>query len=97
MDERQLYMSTVKLGPKGQIVIPKEVREMLGVQAGDALLIMADSQRGIALQKQSVMNDIADAVFAGKGAALYPDESAENMQAFARSIEAVRNGGEVRE
>lgn len=44
------FMATVKLGPKGQIVIPKEVREMFGVQAGDSLLLMADKGQGIAIQ-----------------------------------------------
>lgn len=44
------YMATVKMGPKGQIVIPKEVREMFGFQAGDSILLMADKGQGVALQ-----------------------------------------------
>lgn len=44
------FMATVKLGPKGQIVIPKEVREMFGVKAGDSLLLLADRGQGIAIQ-----------------------------------------------
>ena len=32
------YLASVKLGPKGQIVVPKEVREMFGVRPGDTLL-----------------------------------------------------------
>ena len=43
------YMTTVKVGPKGQIVIPAEVREMFGIEPGDQLLLMADKKRGIAL------------------------------------------------
>ena len=43
------YLASVKLGPKGQIVVPKEVREMCGVRPGDTLLL-ADVNRGIALQ-----------------------------------------------
>ena len=43
------YMTTVKVGPKGQIVIPAEVREMFGIAPGDQLLLMADKKRGIAL------------------------------------------------
>ncbi len=44
------YMATVKIGPKGQIVIPKEVREMFSLGAGDSLVLMADKGQGIALQ-----------------------------------------------
>ena len=41
------YLASVKLGPKGQIVVPKEVREMFGVRPGDTLLLLADVNRGI--------------------------------------------------
>ncbi|MDE6273858.1 MAG: AbrB/MazE/SpoVT family DNA-binding domain-containing protein [Clostridiales bacterium] len=44
------YMATVKIGPKGQIVIPKEVREMFGFQAGDSVLLLADKNQGVAIQ-----------------------------------------------
>ena len=91
----QLYMSTVKIGPKGQIVIPKEVRDMLGVGPGDSLLIMADRRRGVALQKQSIMNGIAQAIFSGKGATLYPEETEEHLHSFAQSIVAVADREEV--
>ena len=40
---------TVRIGDKGQIVIPKNMREMFGIQPGDSLLLMADAERGIAI------------------------------------------------
>ncbi len=40
---------TVKIGDKGQIVIPKNMREMFGIKAGDTLLLLADCERGIAI------------------------------------------------
>lgn len=43
-------MTTVKIGPKGQIVIPKEVRKMFGFQPGDSVLLLADKGQGIAIQ-----------------------------------------------
>lgn len=47
------FMAPVKVGPKGQIVIPAEVREMLGIRAGDTLLLLADRIEGIALPEPS--------------------------------------------
>lgn len=43
------FISIVKVGDKGQIVIPKGARELFGIQPGDQLLLMADKERGIAL------------------------------------------------
>ena len=80
------FMATVKLGPKGQLVIPKEVREMFGLEPGDSLLLMADPRRGIALQRASVMNKIADAIFAGHGQEVYPQGPQEHLEEFARGI-----------
>ena len=44
------YLGSIKIGPKGQIVIPKEVREMFSLSQGDTLVLMADKTSGIALQ-----------------------------------------------
>ncbi len=44
------YMSSVKIGPKGQIVIPKEARDMFGFEPGDTIVLLADKKKGIALQ-----------------------------------------------
>lgn len=43
------YMATVKIGEKGQVVIPKEVRDMFSIKAGDTLLLLADVEKGIAI------------------------------------------------
>lgn len=44
-----MYMTTVKVGPKGQIVIPKEARAALAIQPGDNLLLLSDQNRGVTL------------------------------------------------
>ncbi len=56
------YLATVKIGPKGQIVIHKEVRDMFALNAGDALLLMADKNQGIALQPFSYAESFWNAV-----------------------------------
>jgi len=60
------FMATVKVGDKGQIVIPKDAREMFHIQPGDTLLLMADQKRGIALVENSGIMDFAKAVFSAQ-------------------------------
>lgn len=45
------FIVSVKVGPKGQITIPKEARAMFGIKEGDTLMVMGDKTRGIALLK----------------------------------------------
>ena len=54
---------TVKVGEKGQIVIPKEARELFGFKAGDTLLVLGDEQSGIVVTRPDVMNDVALGIF----------------------------------
>lgn len=60
------FLATVKIGPKGQIVIPKEARDLFGLQAGDSLVLMADVKQGIALQPYSYIETFFNAVNAVK-------------------------------
>jgi len=46
---RDKFLSTVRVGDKGQIVIPKEVREMFEIEPGDNLMLLADKEKGIAI------------------------------------------------
>lgn len=87
------YLSMVKLGPKGQIVIPKEVRDMFGVGPGDCLVLMAHPKRGIALQRQNLMLKIAEKILDGQGQDMYPGEDEENLEQFATIVlEEAQNG-----
>ena len=56
------FLATVKIGPKGQIVIPKEVRDMFSLNPGDSLVLMADKGQGIALQPFSYVESCWNAV-----------------------------------
>ncbi len=84
--EVQPFMGSVKVGPKGQIVIPKEIRDMFGIEPGQSLVIMAHPKRGIAIERQNVLLGIAEAIFAGKGKEVYPYEDQSNLGEFAKVI-----------
>lgn len=43
------YLWTAKVGEKGQIVIPKEARTIFNINPGDTVLLLGDSEQGIAL------------------------------------------------
>lgn len=65
MNKNDHFISTVKIGPKGQIVIPKEVRDMFSLSSGDQLVLLADKSRGIALQRIECLNDIVHTIAEG--------------------------------
>ena len=62
-DKNKTIFGVVKIGDKGQIVIPKEAREVFGLQSGDSLLVLGDTTKGIALVKTKIFDDIVEDVF----------------------------------
>lgn len=65
--EKDKYIfGVVKVGEKGQIVIPKEAREVFGIEAGDSLLVLGDTTKGIAIVKTQVFDEAVNGVFAEK-------------------------------
>ena len=53
----------VKIGEKGQFVIPKEAREMFDLQPGDEILVLGDKERGIAILPKEKQQDTIKQVF----------------------------------
>lgn len=84
------YMGSVKVGPKGQIVIPKEVRDMFEIEPGDMLVLLADAEKGIALERYEIFTKIADSIFAGKAKEVYPDQREEDSLEFAKTIRQIQ-------
>lgn len=57
LEEQGKYIfGVVKVGDRGQIVIPKDARELYGIKAGDSLLILGD-KKGMAVLKTEVFQD----------------------------------------
>lgn len=50
---------TVKVGERGQIVIPKEARDVFDIKSGDNLLLLGDEEKGIAIVKEELMKKFA--------------------------------------
>lgn len=57
------YAWTVTVGEKGQIVIPKQARELFEIHPGDTLLLLGDEKRGIAIPPKGTFARIAAQVF----------------------------------
>lgn len=57
------YAWTVTVGEKGQIVIPKQAREIFGINPGDSLIILGDENKGLAIPPKNLFARFASAVF----------------------------------
>ncbi|MGI6736050.1 MAG: AbrB/MazE/SpoVT family DNA-binding domain-containing protein [Anaerovoracaceae bacterium] len=56
--KRNRLAGTATVGEKGQIVIPKAIRDMFGIEPGDTLMILADSRKGIAIPPQEKFDEL---------------------------------------
>ena len=56
------YVGICKVGEKGQIVIPKEIRNMFNINPGDSVIVLCDKEKGIALLKADVIESLTDKV-----------------------------------
>ena len=50
---------TVKVGERGQIVIPKDAREQFDINPGDTLLVVGHEKRGLIIIKPERMREFA--------------------------------------
>ena len=61
------YAWTVTVGTKGQIVIPKQARELFKIRPGDTLLLLGDEQLGIAIPPKTEFELLGERIFGGNG------------------------------
>ena len=62
-DKQTKFIWTTKLTSKGQMVLPREAREVFGFKEGDTLILLGDTEKGIAIAKYSDYLAFADAIF----------------------------------
>lgn len=60
------YAWTATVGEKGQIVIPKQAREIFGIQPGDTLILLGDIERGIAIPPKGMIATLMSTIM-GEG------------------------------
>ena len=60
--DKNKYFGICKVGEKGQIVIPKEIRNMFDIKSGDSVILLCDKTKGIALLKADAIEDLTDKV-----------------------------------
>jgi AbrB family looped-hinge helix DNA binding protein len=60
--EKTKFVGICKVGEKGQIVIPKTARDMFDIKSGDSVVLLCDKDKGIALLKSDVIEDLTELV-----------------------------------
>ena len=63
----KIYAWTATVGEKGQIVIPKQARDVFGIKPGDTLLLLGDEVLGIAIPPKAAFAAMASRVFGQEG------------------------------
>ena len=60
--DKNKYIGICKVGEKGQIVIPKEIRDVFGIKPGDSVVVLSDKDKGIAIVKEDFIESLTDKV-----------------------------------
>jgi len=61
------YAWMVKIGEKGQFVIPKEAREMFDLHPGSEILVLGDREKGIAIPPRTLQTQILQTIISTSG------------------------------
>ena len=62
MKKARHIFGTAKVGDRGQIVIPKDARELYSIRPGDTLLILGDEENGMIVTKPDVLSSLAERI-----------------------------------
>lgn len=59
-EQKDRFIVSVKVGPKGQITLPKEAREMFDIKVGETIMVLGDKERGLALMKADIFYSLME-------------------------------------
>jgi len=57
------YAWIIKIGEKGQFVIPKEARDLFDFQPGEEILVLGDKEKGLAVLPKEKQKEIMKQIF----------------------------------
>jgi len=57
------FFGSVKVGERGQIVIPARARRVFKIEPGDQLLVFGDINKGLGIMKASELGNFASRLF----------------------------------
>ena len=63
---KEKFAGISRVGEKGQIVIPKEAREMFNIKPGDNLIVLCDRKKGMAIVKSEILESTIDRIMPDK-------------------------------
>ena len=56
------FVGIARVGEKGQIVIPKQARDMFDIKPGDTVVVLCDKEKGMAILKSDALEDTIDKI-----------------------------------
>jgi AbrB family looped-hinge helix DNA binding protein len=59
-EQKDRFIVSVKVGPKGQITLPKEAREMFDISVGDTIMVLGDKEKGLAIMKADIFYEFME-------------------------------------
>ena len=58
--KKNKYVGVCKVGEKGQIVIPKNARDMFNINPGDSVIVLCDAEKGMAIVKADLIENLTE-------------------------------------
>ena len=59
-EQKDRFIVSVKVGPKGQITLPKEAREMFDISVGETIMVLGDKEKGLAIMKADIFYEFME-------------------------------------